>query len=135
MPPPFAYWKSSSSSGPKPSPAHDRFTNLNCSNLRPRPPLRVVGDKSPLLAGIAVGQTWVPVCAPTFGCEIQQVPQRPNHIDVALVLSWFGRNQQKFGVVGLVDLPSAANKDIQRGLLAAFRIFAVVAEVLTSSPP
>src|SRR5580658_7537541 len=60
MPPPFAYWKSSDSSAPKPSPVHDRFINLNCSSLRQKPPHSVVGDKSPyrLLTWVLIANAW-----------------------------------------------------------------------------
>jgi len=47
-------------------------------------------DGLSFVARLSVCQTRIPVRSPALGSKIQQVPQRPHHVDMALVLSRLG---------------------------------------------
>jgi hypothetical protein len=88
------------------------------SDLSAKPPPSVarprrVEDPSahePYFLRSRVGEFWVPVCSAAFGGEIEEIPERPQEIDGAVVLSGLGVGEAEFGVIRVVDFAVSAGK-------------------------
>jgi hypothetical protein len=85
---------------------------------------------SRLQVGLSVGKLRRPLLSAALWGETEQVPERPDQIDVAGILSRFGGRKEKFGMVEVVYCAVAAHENIQRGTLFALGRFATVIMVV-----
>src|SRR5579859_3165629 len=97
-----------------------RVTYASCYRQRP-------GERS----SFSIAQFGIPVLSATFGSEIQQVPQRPEDVDVALVLTLRIRlGEHQFAGPGVAHRVALLHEHVHHGPLVALRVLAVVEPVI-----
>ena len=82
-------------------------------------PLRVEGPGGAQMARgvalvLAILELRVPVLAAPFGREVEQLPQRPGHVDMARVLASLRPGEQHLGVKEMADLAVAPMTKVLR---------------------
>src|SRR5262245_8796699 len=78
-----------------------------------------------------VAQSRRPARTAPFRRQVEQVPDRPQEIDVARVLATLGGREQELRVVEVMDLAVAAHEDIERRHLSAVFTFTAVIQVVS----
>src|SRR5689334_21909346 len=81
-------------------------------------------------SGFAVLQRRVPIRSATFGREVQEIPQRPDHVGVAGMLTRLRRDEQKLRAKRVANDAVAAREDVERGHLRALLVLAVIVAVV-----
>src|SRR5215472_12239334 len=71
-----------------------------------------------------------PVLAAALARQVEQVPQRPHHVDVARVLARLGRGEHQLAPPGVADDVAVAREDVERGVLLSVLALAEVVVVV-----
>src|SRR5229473_2641340 len=69
----------------------------------------------------AIGELGVPLLAAAFGGQVEEVPERPDHVHVAAVMARLAGREEHLGVEEMMNRAIAARENVQRGPLSAVR--------------
>src|SRR5947207_14707630 len=80
--------------------------------------------------GSRVTQPRVPILAAPFRRHVEDVPERPDHVDVSRVLPFLCRREEQLAVPEMANAAVAACEDVHRRRLIGVRVLALIVAVV-----